>query len=54
MGEWSEYFEDFSEENTANYVGGRFDSKHCSRPVENRAAENRGLSPFSAFRPDNP
>lgn len=24
MGEWSEYFEDFPEENPANYVGGRF------------------------------
>ncbi len=25
MGEWSEYFEDFPEENQANYVAGRFD-----------------------------
>jgi hypothetical protein len=25
MGEWSDYFEDFPEENQANYVGGRFD-----------------------------
>jgi hypothetical protein len=25
MGEWSDYFEDFPEENSANYVGGRFD-----------------------------
>lgn len=25
MGEWSEYFEDFPEENPANYVAGRFD-----------------------------
>jgi hypothetical protein len=25
MGEWSEYFEDFPEENPANYVNGRFD-----------------------------
>ena len=24
MGEWSEYFEDFPEENPANYAGGRF------------------------------
>lgn len=24
MGEWSEYFEDFPEENSANYVNGRF------------------------------
>jgi len=25
MGEWSDYFEDFPEENPANYVGNRFD-----------------------------
>ena len=25
MGEWSYYFEDFPEENPANYVGDRFD-----------------------------
>ncbi len=25
MGEWSEYFDDFPEENPANYVNGRFD-----------------------------
>ncbi len=27
MGEWSEYFEDFPEENSANYINGRFDPK---------------------------
>ena len=25
MGDWSDYFEDFPEENHSNYVGGRFD-----------------------------
>lgn len=25
MGEWSDYFEDFPEQNQANYVGDRFD-----------------------------
>jgi len=25
MGEWSEYFEDFPEENPGNYVNGNFD-----------------------------
>jgi hypothetical protein len=25
MGEWSEYFEDFPDENPANYVQGKFD-----------------------------
>ena len=27
MGEWSEYFADFPEENPKNYVGDRFDPK---------------------------
>ena len=27
MAEWSDYFEDFPEENPANYVNGRFDPK---------------------------
>jgi hypothetical protein len=27
MGEWSEYFEDFPEENPANWIDGRFDPK---------------------------
>lgn len=27
MGEWSDYFEDFPEENPANWVNGRFDPK---------------------------
>ena len=27
MGEWSEYFEDFPEENPANRVNGQFDPK---------------------------
>jgi hypothetical protein len=25
MGDWSDYFEDFPEENPANYVNGRYD-----------------------------
>jgi hypothetical protein len=25
MGEWSDYFEEFPEENQANYIAGRFD-----------------------------
>lgn len=27
MGEWSEYFEDFPEENPANWIDGRYDPK---------------------------
>lgn len=27
MGEWSDYFEDFPEENPANFIDGRFDPK---------------------------
>jgi hypothetical protein len=31
MGEWPEYFEDFPEENPANWVGGRFDPKAAQK-----------------------
>ena len=31
MGEWSEYFEDFPDENPANYVGNRFDPQGAAR-----------------------
>lgn len=30
MGEWSEYFEDFPEENPSNYVDGKFDPAGAS------------------------
>lgn len=38
MGEWSEYFEDFPEENPANYVDGRFDPQGAAAQ---RAAEDK-------------
>jgi hypothetical protein len=31
MGEWSEYFEDFPDENPANYVNGRFDPEGAAQ-----------------------
>jgi hypothetical protein len=31
MGEWSDYFEDFPEENPANWVNGRFDPAAAAR-----------------------
>lgn len=31
MGEWSEYFEDFPEENPANWINGRFDPAAAAR-----------------------
>ncbi len=31
MGEWSEYFEDFPEENPANWIDGRFDPEGAKR-----------------------
>jgi hypothetical protein len=45
MGEWSEYFEDFPEENPANYVGNQFDPK---RAAELRAQAGKGVSPAQA------
>ncbi|WP_237058290.1 hypothetical protein [Microbulbifer sediminum] len=34
MSEWSDYFEDFPEENPANYVGGKFDPEGAKRARE--------------------
>jgi hypothetical protein len=44
MGEWSDYFEDFPEENQANYVGGRFDpaGAHAQRDAEQKASLKLG------------
>lgn len=41
MGDWSEYFEDFPEENPANYVGGEFNPAraHAYRDAEEKAAK---------------
>jgi hypothetical protein len=36
MGEWSEYFEHFPEENPANYVGGRFDPQAANTQRESQ------------------
>lgn len=41
MGEWSEYFEDFPEEDQANYVSGRFDplGARAQRDAQQKAAQ---------------
>jgi hypothetical protein len=51
MGEWSEYFEDFPEENPGNYVNGRFDPqgaellrKQQSVVNEKQAALNKEIA----------
>lgn len=43
MGEWSEYFEDFPEENPANWVDGRFDPRAAAaqRANEQRAVQDQ-------------
>ena len=43
MGEWSEYFEDFPEENPANWVDGRFDPRTAAaqRANERRAVQDQ-------------
>jgi len=40
MGEWSEYFEDFPEEDSANYIGERFDPEGAAalREAQQKAA----------------
>ena len=46
MGEWSEYFEDFSEENPGNYVGGKFDpaAANSQRELQQKAANRSKTS----------
>lgn len=41
MGEWSEYFEDFPEEDPANYVNDRFDptGARAQRDAQQKAAQ---------------
>ena len=43
MGEWSEYFADFPEEDQANYIGGRFDpaGAAAARAREERARQDQ-------------
>lgn len=38
MGEWSEYFEDFPEENPANWIDGRFDPEGAKRHYQQESA----------------
>lgn len=52
MGEWSEYFEDFPEENPANYVNGRFNPR-LAQKVRNqeerlRVTTNKARSEINA------
>lgn len=36
MGEWSEYFEDFPEENPSNYIDGKYDPEKAKADEEQR------------------
>ncbi|MFM4738885.1 hypothetical protein ACEUDZ_04700 [Aeromonas veronii] len=52
MGEWSEYFEDFPEENPANWVNGEFNPR-LAQEVRNqedrlRATTNKAPSEINA------
>ncbi len=37
MGEWSEYFEDYPEENPANWIGGRFNPEAAAKERARKA-----------------
>lgn len=43
MGEWSEYFEDFPEENQANYLNGHFNPEgaKANRDAEQKLRSNQ-------------
>lgn len=48
MGEWSEYFEDFPEENSANWVNGKFDPQQAQhvRSMEAKLIEQHRATNF--------
>ena len=50
MGEWSDYFEDFPEENPANWVGGRFDPAAAARQCEIESANRRVAKDSAALQ----
>ena len=41
MGEWSDYFEDFPEENPANYINGVFDPLKVQREEIQRVLDSK-------------
>jgi len=41
MGEWSDYFEDFPEENSANYVNGVFDPLKVQKEEMQRLLDSK-------------
>ena len=50
MGEWSDYFEDFPEENPANWVGGRFDPAAVTQQREIESANRRVAKDSAALQ----
>lgn len=44
MGEWSDYFEDFPEENPANWINGRCDPQGAAQARELKAKQDAGLA----------
>lgn len=48
MGEWSEYFEDFPEENPANYVGHRYDPAGSKARAEQSAQAATAQANFNS------
>jgi len=52
MGEWSEYFEDFPEENPGNYLNGKFDpagaNVHRERQERVKSDQKRGNAEIGA------
>lgn len=48
MGEWSEYFEDFPEEDEANYINGRFAPKAAAAARAVQARQEREQASLNA------
>ena len=50
MGEWSEYFEDFPEENPANWIDGRFDPVAATRQRQTEAISRKVAQDSAALQ----
>ena len=46
MGDWSDYFEDYPEENPANWVNGRFDPALSENLIQRKGYKQQQIQDF--------
>ncbi len=50
MGDWSDYFEDFPDENPANYANGKFDPQGAASERQRQARDEQVAKESAALR----